>query len=118
MLPAMENNTVLKPASPIFAIDCSVCKTERTMQATNVPRMNAVVRVIGALLLIPSLLGIMMSIVTFIGLSTTGGGSSLGVITILFVGVPSFVFGLLGWLLVGTKKVFKCQRCGFILDRA
>jgi hypothetical protein len=37
---------------------------------------------------------------------------------VLVVGVISFVGGLLGWLLLSNRSVYKCQNCGFILDRA
>jgi hypothetical protein len=34
------------------------------------------------------------------------------------LGTPALIGGLFGWMLTGTKKVYRCMRCGFVLDRA
>jgi len=48
--------------------------------------------------------------------ATIGAGIGFGFS--MFVGVSSLVGGLVGWLIIAKKKVFKCISCGFILDRA
>jgi len=45
-------------------------------------------------------------------------GGAIADSTSLFIGSVSLVGGLIGWLLLMKKKVFKCSNCGFILDRA
>jgi hypothetical protein len=44
----------------------------------------------------------------------SAGTGIVGVFSILF-GVASFVFGLLGWLLVMRKKVLQCNTCGAVV---
>jgi tetrahydromethanopterin S-methyltransferase subunit G len=45
-------------------------------------------------------------------------GSGIGFLFSVIVGIFSLVGGLLGWLLLLNRNVYKCLRCGFILDRA
>lgn len=42
----------------------------------------------------------------------------VGFVVSIFVGVASLVSGLVGYLLLMMRKVYRCGRCGFILERA
>ena len=105
------------------------------MTATNVARFGGIIRVIGYLIVIPSLLGVafaglmcastanvtnelMAEAVTAAERSGTviGAGISYGVS--LVIGASSLVGGLVGWLLLLKHKVYRCERCGFLLERA
>ncbi|MBP7475578.1 MAG: hypothetical protein KBF83_14080 [Pyrinomonadaceae bacterium] len=104
------------------------------MTATKVGKFGDIVRVIGGILLVPSFLGMALAALTFV--STIMGTASMpsarsdaeeagraigfGMVFIftVVVGVGSLVGGLLGWLLLSNRKVYKCQNCGFIIDRA
>ena len=115
-------------------LDCSACKTNGSMFATKVARFSDIVRIIGGILLVPSFLG--MGFAALMVLSTVmstasmpaarsdaeDAGRAIGFgIAFIFtfvVGIVSLVGGLLGWLLLANRKVYKCQNCGFILDRA
>ena len=114
-------------------LDCHACKTQGGMTKSNVARFSPVVQVIGVLLLIPSFLGIFFGLFSMIMViasaftapaSGADDGTIASVMVVSGIGVglafiiPSFIGGLLGWLLLMRKKVFKCQRCGFILDRS
>jgi hypothetical protein len=105
------------------------------MVPTKVARFSAVIRVIGVILLIPSALGLAFTALLLLAtmmstadvMSTahneaqqTGAaiGSVLAFGFTLFIGVLSLVGGLLGWLLLLNRKVYKCVRCGFIIERA
>ncbi|MCD8554124.1 MAG: hypothetical protein LRY47_09390 [Seleniivibrio sp.] len=44
-------------------------------------------------------------------------GATIGAGIAIFIGMSSLVGGLIGWLLIAKKKVFKCNSCGFILNR-
>ena len=116
-------------------LDCSACKNEKTMEQSKVGRFSTVVRVIGYIFLVPSVLGMIAAVIMFIGAysavtesmtlaqteATRAGvalGASIGVGVAIFFGIASFVGGLLGWLLLMKRKVYKCIKCGFILDRA
>lgn len=115
-------------------IDCQTCRTSGSMLKTTVPRFSGIIRVIGVILVIPSILGMVISALSFIfyliGISqrpaqTTNAGGDVVVmatgIAVVFLGgifIASLVSGLLGYLLLLNRKVFKCQRCGFVLDRA
>lgn len=104
------------------------------MVATKVGRFSQVVRVIGGVLLVPSFLGMLIALLMFLSAVMTTGSSptpksdaeaagqaigfGIAFVVIFVVGVISFIGGLLGWLLLSNRSVFRCGHCGFILDRA
>jgi hypothetical protein len=114
-------------------LDCQACKTLQSMAPSKVGRFGEIIRIIGGILLIPSFLGMGFAALMFISSVMTSAanparndaeaaGQAIGFgIVFIFafgVGVLSFVGGLVGWLLLSNRKVFKCLNCGFILDRA
>jgi len=108
-------------------LDCNACKTSGSMHASKVGKFSKVVRVIGGILLIPSVLGMLIAVLIFffwvlgsVGAARGPSGAEGAVVFVfcLFIGIASLVGGLLGWLLLMNRKVYKCVRCGFILDRA
>jgi hypothetical protein len=115
-------------------LDCSACKTPAAMMPAKVAKFSSVVRVIGVILLVPSFLGIGFALLVFAATIMTSVqmsgsqneaqqtgqaiGFGIGFVFSLIVGISSLVGGLLGWLLLLNRKVYKCVRCGFILDRA
>jgi hypothetical protein len=116
-------------------LDCSACKTESSMEATTIPKFNTILRIIGFVIVVPSVLGMIMALIMFIStgnatselmsasqnnaeLAGTAIGASIGYGFAIFFGISSLVGGLIGWLLLMKKKVYKCLNCGFILDRA
>lgn len=118
----------------VIQLDCNACKTPNSMTRTKVAKFSSVVRFIGQLLLIPSFLGIAFAILVFMSFifvtiqipnsnnEAEKAGQAIGLgISILFsvtVGIISLVGGLVGWLLLLNRNVYKCQRCGFIIERA
>lgn len=116
-----------------LALDCQACRSARSMLATKIAKFSAIVRVIGVILVIPSLLGLGFSALMFVSFIISSStipsartdaeqvgqaiGSGVVIIVIVAVAAGSLVSGLLGWLLLSTRKVFKCGRCGFVLDR-
>lgn len=103
------------------ALDCQACKLEKSMKATSIPRMSTVVRAIGAILVIPSVLGVLFSLLMFLGIGQPDadpGAGGVRVVTALGMGACSLVSGLLGYVLIMNKKVWRCASCGFVLDRA
>ena len=138
--------TVVEPAEPTIErgfneglrLHCRACETESSMIPTFIPRMSAIVRVIGVILLIPSFAGVIGSGITLmlylIALLSGSPSSSrvssdaemagralgvgIGFIAALSWGILSFVFGLIGWLLLMNRNVWKCTRCGTVFDRA
>ena len=117
-----------------ISLDCSGCKTPASMNATTVSRFGGFIRFIGVIIVIPSVLGVLLAILFFVSTSMvataqiakatsdaaaagTAIGAGIGYGISLFVGAASLVGGLVGWLLLSTRKVYKCVRCGFILER-
>ena len=115
-------------------LDCSACKSKASMKATEIPRFNTILRVIGFIIVIPSILGIIIAFLLFFSSisatfkvmsltqsdTVTAGtaiGTSIGVGFSIFIGCSSLVGGIIGWLMLMKKKVYKCINCGFILDR-
>jgi hypothetical protein len=45
-------------------------------------------------------------------------GTGISITIALLIAAVSLVAGLIGWLLIMKKKVFRCEVCGFIMDRA
>ena len=125
------------PPKPIH-LDCHACNNQQTMMRDTVPRFNCIIRTIGGILLIPSLLGVAVSLIGLFttctahhevmqdldpAYSTAGAmGATIGATIsggiFLVLGVGAFVGGLLGWLLLLTRKVYKCTVCGHIIERA
>jgi len=117
-------------------IDCSTCKSEGSMVSTKIAKFNFIARLIGGIIVIPSIIGVIFALMMFFstGQATTeimatealdpaaqagaAVGASIGFGMSLFVGGSSLVSGLIGWLLLMKRKVYKCIQCGFILDRA
>lgn len=115
-------------------LDCNACRTGQSMVATKIGKFSGVVRTIGVILLIPSFLGIGLALLMFVSMimgsanaitpksDAEAAGQAVGFgivfIFVLIVGIGSLVGGLLGWLLLLNRSVYKCLRCGFILDRA
>jgi hypothetical protein len=115
-------------------LDCNACRTLQSMEATKIGKFSSIVRTIGVILLVPSFLGMGVALLMFISMiissanvgtpkndaEAAGQAIGLGVVFIFVIitGVVSLVGGLLGWLLLLNRKVYKCLRCGFILDRA
>lgn len=103
------------------------------MKPDKIPLFNFILRLIGVLFVIPSILGICTTIGLFfyanyfylelasriegLGLAgLIGSGISYGVI--IFIGIVSVASGLIGWLLLLKRKVYKCAQCGFFINRA
>jgi len=102
-------------------LDCGACHVGR-MSATKVPRFGAILRFIGYLIVIPSLLVIAYAAFICVMLVSNLKLSSesllvSGVIMLWSMGV-ALVSGVVGWILLTKRKVFLCSRCGYVLDRA
>jgi len=104
------------------------------MAATAIPRFSGFIRFIGGIIVFPSILGLVVAVLILIATISTAGsvgagaktdaeaagaaiGASIGFGFAVFVGAVSLVAGLVGWLLLMKRKVLKCERCGFVLDR-
>ena len=111
-------------------IPCKVCE-KGVLLHQRVYRMSGPAVVIGYILLIPSLIGILLSglftVASWIGIASSASqtpqvsaeaagcagclSSCFGIVGIVFC----FVGGLLGWLLIMKKNVLKCNLCGSIV---
>jgi hypothetical protein len=102
-------------------LDCSACKSSQTMEATVVPRFAQFIRLLGYIIVAPSVLGVTVAVFLFIwdivG-AVRGHEPAFVMVMSIVIGAFSLVGGLAGWLLLSQRKVYKCGRCGFILDRA
>ena len=116
-------------------LDCNACKSQASMVATKVARFGGVIQAIGVILLVPSFLGFALAALSFISTMMASAnvmptahseaeqaGAAIGFVIgfgfSVFIGVISLVGGLLGWLLLLRRKVYKCLQCGFIIERA
>jgi len=110
-----------------------MCRTQASMAQTSVPRFSGPVRLIGGILLIPTFLGFAFAGLLMLSTFMAAAGSphtnsdaaaagqvigfGIGFIFAVIVGIVSLVGGLLGWLLLMNRKVYKCSRCAFVVDR-
>lgn len=116
-------------------VDCNACKGEQSMVATKVSKFGGIVKFIGYVITIPSILGIIFALLLFVSAGSASNevmstaqsdaeiagaaiGAGIGFGAAIFIGISSLAGGLVGWILIMKKKVFKCTTCGFILDRA
>ena len=105
------------------------------MKPDKIGKFGTLIRFIGYLIVIPSILGVLFAVLLFFagGAATStvmntatseaekagaAIGSMIGFGFSMVVFCSSLVGGLIGWILLIKKKVFRCIRCGFILDRA
>ena len=113
-------------------LNCQACGGQHTMQPTQVSKMSPVVIVIGWLIAIPSILGVLFAclifVAGFIGAgsvdpATEGAAAGAGAAMVLSggtaacMGISSLISGLVGYLLIMKKKVWKCGQCGYHIDR-
>ena len=103
-----------------ITLDCKACSNEKTMSATEINKFTPAVVVIGWIIATPSIFGVFVA--AFMLVVSLGGGSetaiSVRIGISIALGIFSLVGGLLGYLLIMKKKVFKCKICGFVMDRA
>lgn len=100
-------------------IDCQACKLEGGMEKAIVPKFSGMLRFIGYVIAAPSLFGMFVS--AYAGCMVVSDGTGAGVVGFgvsMLMFCASAVGGVIGWLLLVKKKVFRCTRCGFILDRS
>ncbi len=115
-------------------LDCGACKNEKSMEATKIPKFSGFIRFIGFIIVMPSIIGILIALIMFFAIgsatnevmtSSNGGaevagaaiGTTIGFGLSLLIGFGSLVGGLIGWLLLMKKKLFKCINSGYIMDR-
>ena len=108
-------------------LDCSACGATQSMAPAKVSKMSDVVRLIGWLIAAPSILGVLFAVLLFVmGLVGASGAqdeaaAGLGIMasggTALCIGMSSLISGLIGYLLIMKKKVWKCSQCGYHIDR-
>lgn len=133
--PKMQETTTRKAdIGAIPSINCNTCGSEKSMGPTQIHKFGGIVLFIGYLIVIPSVLGVLFAVLIFISTVSASSdvmataqsdpekagaaiGAAMGLGMAAFIGVGSLISGLIGWLLIMKKKVFKCASCGFILDR-
>jgi hypothetical protein len=115
-------------------LDCGACKSEKTMEATKIPKFPSFIRFIGFLIALPSVVGVLFAVIILFStgaatseiMSATQSdaeaagvaiGATIGFGFSAFIAFSSLIGGLIGWLLLMKKKVFKCIKCGYIMDR-
>lgn len=118
-------------ASPTPTLTCEKC--QGVMSATTVPKHGSGLQVFGHVLWISATL--LLLLVISVGVLSTGrvatgpgatsdvAAAATGITAVasgcMFLvacafGIPLFIVGL---LLVGSRKVWKCGKCGYVFDR-
>lgn len=116
--------------APAWSPRCNTCGAGSLIRKKKY-RMSGPVVVIGYILILPSILGILISVFIFLAALAAGGstaanaaasanassaagvavGTAIGGGIALFLGLASLVGGLLGWLLIMKKRVLECNVC-------
>lgn len=104
----------------MIEVCCKVCDVG-TLKLQKMYRMSSPVVVIGYILLIPSVLGILFSVFMFLSAASIANEANAAATGIaggfaIFLGLASFVGGLIGWLLVMKKQTLKCNTCGAVVN--
>lgn len=106
-------------------VRCKICDAG-TLARRKKFRMSGPVVAIGYILLVPSILGILVSVFVFFTAASLPHAANdvaaanmatgiAGGFAILF-GVASFVGGLIGWLLVMKKQILECNACKAVVN--
>ena len=115
-------------------LDCKACRTTQSMFEQRIYRFPAILRVIGLLFIIPSIVGILVaafSLVSSVATSASmmnsprgqdmsgiaGLGFLMGFGVAVAIAVWSLLAGTIGWIFWMSRKVWKCVRCGNFIDR-
>ena len=124
--PQVASSGIVQPGQAI--VQCKTCDSGQLHLNTNY-RMSTPVVAIGYILLIPSILGMLVTLFMLVLMLVESFGIPAAnwlnplfvdwvrslpfpVIFFLCVGVSFFISGLVGWLLVMKKKVLRCSNCG------
>ena len=118
------------PSPPVSANPtCKICD-RGTLMRRKIRRLSGPAVAIGYILLIPSILGmvgcaILLAVSLLAGVAGAAHGSAfatafagIGAIAFVYIGILSFVFGLVGWLLIMKKHILQCVYCGAVVDAA
>lgn len=124
IVPRMETRKVTKKPEitmknqrgQSFEIDCAACKLEGGMEAASITRFSGFIRFIGIIIAIPSVIGMAIAVIMFLQGGLEKSKMDLG--ESFFVFGISAVSGLIGWILLMKKNVFRCVRCGYIINRS
>ena len=81
------------------------------MRATNVVEYSDLIQPIGLVVLLSSVLGIPFAITLLIFGSLSSGRIVVG--SGFIIGIVSLVGTITGWIVLGSKRVYRCARCGF-----
>jgi hypothetical protein len=107
-------------------LDCGQCRGQQSMAPVKIPRFNLVLRLVGFILLVPSFLGFAVAALMIVASVSSPAGvggpaSAMGLMVgfglAIIICVISLVMGLIGWILVWNRKVWKCSRCGYYVNR-
>jgi hypothetical protein len=116
-------------------LNCRACRTLEAMSKQTIWRFPTILRIIGLLFIIPSVLGLVaaaFSLITSFATSATmmngpkgqdlsaaaGLGFLFGFGFSIALGAWSLLAGTVGWIFWMNRKVWKCIRCGHFIDRA
>jgi len=100
------------------SLDCQACKKEKSMMSVSISKFGGLIRVIGWILALPSIISIALA-VSYLIYAIVGQYNPAAVLIMFGTWVAlSLVSGLIGYLLISKKKVWKCTYCGFVMDRA
>lgn len=101
---------------------CKICERGALVRK-KVFRMSGPVVAIGFIFLIPSVCGMILSALVFLGVISSAGDQTtdntqvvIGTAFAIGLGIACFVGGLLGWLLVMKKRVLQCAVCGAVVS--
>ncbi len=116
-------------------LDCNACTATQSMIPTRIPKFSTILRIIGIIIIIPSVIGLLFAVVMFFATGHAATevmltakkiaavvGASVGVAmgfgAALVIGSCSLAGGVVGWLLCMKKKVYLCRTCGCTIKRA
>lgn len=112
-------------------LDCFACKSPLGLEATSLPALGWVVRLIGYGILLPSIaaVGFALYIVVDVHLewarngwpdaySGSPFGDILGLVIATFLGIGGAAFAVPGWILSRGRRVYRCAACGYTMDRS
>lgn len=115
-----EKSNKQKQQAQAILLDCPLCETAKAMQKGTVYRFGELLRFVGWVCAAPAVFVILLMsiLILFAILGHIQFDPVLFVVSCVMILLFSVSSGVVSWVLLSHRKVFFCNNCGYILERA
>ncbi len=99
-------------------LDCPACHTSSSMMQAEISKFPPLVRFLGNIVSILTAIGLIILVIQFFAVIVTKGAGLLFLIGPILAGViVTILLGILSSIALSKRKVYKCNYCGYIIER-